>query len=203
MCDMISATMGVLTVVSAVAGGVSAYQGAQAQKASARAQQAQAEASAREAERQAQIESQRAAITQEQGERDAANRMRLLSQDIGSNYANFAGNGLLVDGNSNGTVADVLRTTTKEGLADIATINENTKNKLWEHQNNIASLQASAGNYRLQGQNAYSVGTAQANASKVSAIGSTIGGIGSAVGGAAGIHNSIGGKTILGYNVPK
>ncbi len=204
-CEAISIIAAGLAIVGAVMGGVAQYQQAEAQKAAGKAQQTAAEAQAREAERQAELEERRAGIAQIQGEQEAAKRSSQLAADIGSLYAGFAGNGLLVDGGTGtkDTVGSVLYTTTAEGQKDISTIRDNTAISVWEHQSNKNSLLATAGNTRIAGQNAYASAKAQASASKLNAYGSTIQGIGSGIAGGASLHNAIGGKTILGYNVPK
>lgn len=204
MCDGISAAMLVIGVAGAAVSGVSSYQQGQAAKRSADAQRQQAEAQASESERQARIENERAAIAQTQGEQEAAKRSRLLAADIGAAYAAYAGNGLLVDGATGAdTLGSVLRTQVSEGQADISTIRDNTALSVWEHQSNASSLLASAENARIYGRNMSTVGRMQSRAGTLGAAGSAISGVASAVGGAAALHNSIGGKTILGYNVPR
>lgn len=192
-------------VVGAVTSGVAQYQSAEATKKSAEAQQTAAEAQAQENERQAQLENERAGIAQIQGEQEAAKRSRTLAADIGSLYADAAGNGLLVDGGlgTKDTLGSVLTTTVAESQQDISTIRDNTAISVWEHQSNANSLRASAGNARISGLNALASGKAQASAAKVGAVGSTIQGVGSAAGSASALHNNIGGKTVFGYNIPK
>lgn len=204
-CEPVSITLACIAVIGAVMGGIAQYQQAEAQKAAGRAQQTAAEAQAREAERQADLEEKRAGIAQIQGEQEAAKRSSQLAADIGSLYAGFAGNGLLVDGGTGtkDTVGSVLYTTTAEGQKDISTIRDNTALSVWEHQSNANSLLASAGNTRISGQNAYASASAQASAGKMNAYGSTLTNVASGIAGGASMHNAIGGKTILGYNVPK
>lgn len=204
-CEGVSIAMACLAIVGAIVGGVSSYQSAEAQKAAGKAQRTAAEAQAQENERQAELEEKRAGIAQIQGEQEAAKRSRALAADIGSLYANAAGNGLLVDGGlgTKDTVGSVLKTTVAEAQQDISTIRDNTALSVWEHQSNANSLLASAGNARISGQNAEALGNAQASAGKIGAVGSTIQGIGSGLASGASLHNAIGGKTVFGYNIPK
>ncbi len=204
-CEGFSIALACIAIIGAIVGGVAQYQSAETQKAAGRAQQTAAEAQARENEKQAKLENERASIAQIQGEQEAAKRSRALAADIGSLYANFAGNGLLVDGGlgTKDTVGSVLTTTVAEGQQDISTIRDNTAINIWEHQANANSLIASAGNNRVSGQNALALGKAQASAGKIAAVGSTLQNVASGASSGASFHNAIGGKTIFGYNVPK
>jgi len=107
---------------------------------------AQAEREAAEYQRQARLEETRAGIEQIQGEQEAEKRSRLLAANVGSLYANYAGNGLLVDGRHSDTLGAALRTTVAEGQADISTIRDNTAMNVWTRQTNAASLRQSAAN---------------------------------------------------------
>ena len=155
-------------MVATIAGaGYSAYSQHQQGKAANTA----AKAAAAESERQAQLENERAVIAQIQGEQEAERRSRQLAADIGSTYANYAGNGLLVDGAGKDTLGSVLKTQVAEGQADISTIRDNTALNVWTHQSNAASLLASAANQRISGRNSAAAGT-------LSAIGTGISGAG-------------------------
>ena len=105
---------------------------------------AQGEAQAAAYRNQANVARQQAINEQIKGEQEAAKRSRLLAADIGSQYANWAGNGLMVDGNGKDTLGDVLRTTTTEGVADIRTIKDNAAMNMWTYQANAASYSQSA-----------------------------------------------------------
>lgn len=166
--------LAITAMVAAIAGaGYSAYNSYQTGK----AQNAQAQAESEEMNRQARLEMDRAEIAQLQGEQEAEKRSRILAQDIGATYANWAGNGLLTDGA--GGVKDsltaVIKTQTAEGVADISNIRDNTTIKVWEHQSNAASARASALNKIVYGRNMKAAGVN-------SAIGSSIQGIGAAAG---------------------
>jgi hypothetical protein len=154
-------------VAMAVGGGYSAYSSYQQGK----AQQTQAKAQAAESERQAELEMERAGIAQIQGEQEAAKRSRQLAADIGSSYANYAGNGLLVDGGTKDTLASVLKTQVAEGPADISTIKDNTALNIWTHESNAKSLLASAGNMRIAGVNAKRAGVNSAIGTSFSTVG--------------------------------
>lgn len=140
----------------------SAYSSAQQQRASAKAQaetqrmqaeqyrlQAEAQnAAAADSARLAGIEDQKAGIAQIQAEQEAERRSRMLADDIGSVYAGYAGNGLLVDGGG-GTFGNVLTTTVEEAQRDISTIRDNGRMSVWEHQSNAQSLLVDAQTKRL------------------------------------------------------
>ena len=162
----------------------SSYQQADAAEESARAQakaaaqqyQAQAEAYAQQAEENrllAQVENEKAGIAQIQGEQEAETRSRALATEIGSLYAGFAGNGLLVDGSENDTFADVLKSSVGEAQHDIATINDNTAISVWDHQMNRRAYLANASildtaskNAVISSYEALNVGEAQAAAAQ-------------------------------------
>jgi len=164
-------TAGVLTVAGTIYGGVSAYQSGKAQQAAANeaaqnaltasqmqadAARQQAQAEADEYSRQARLEEARAGIEQIQGEQEAEKRSRQLASSVGSLYANYAGNGLLVDGNPSDTLGAALRTEVAEGQADISTIRDNTAINVWTRQSNALSLKTSAANALTAGHNAAS-----------------------------------------------
>ena len=146
------------------------------------------DAEATEQERQAQYEKIRAARADQQGREEADKRSSQLAQEIGSIYANFAGNGLLVDGNAT-TVGDTVLMQKREGYGDIDTIRDNTKMNVWEHQMSARSYLASADASRTAGKNAllsaYESASATKKAAKTSFISSLIGLGGKAVSGVA------------------
>lgn len=75
-----------------------------------------------------------------------------MAADIGSTYANFAGNGLLVDvGSRDDTFGNVLSTTVAEAQRDISTIRDNGRMSVWEQQSNARSLMTSAETSRISG----------------------------------------------------
>ena len=92
----------------------------------------------------ADVEGQKAGIAQMQAEQEAEKRSRMLASDIGSVYANYAGNGLLVDAGGNDTFANVLKTTVAEAQRDVSTIRDNGRMSVWEHQSNARSLMTTA-----------------------------------------------------------
>jgi len=102
--------------------------------------------------RQGEIAQERANIEQLKGEREAAKRSRLLAQEIGQQYAQFAGNGFAVDANPTDTFGSIIRSTTAEGQADISTILQNAQMNQWTLEEEKRTLQRSAGN-SLQGAN--------------------------------------------------
>lgn len=160
---MTGALLGILggsaMAAEAIGGGLAAYssyeQGKQAErqaKSEAEIQMMQAQAhnlQAADLERQAQNENAKAGIAQIQAEQEAERRSRLLAADIGSAYANFAGNGLLVDGGKNDTFGSILTTTAAEASRDISTIRDNGRMNVWEHQSNARSLMTSAQTSRM------------------------------------------------------
>ena len=143
----------------------SAYSSAQMQRANAKASaqqqklaaeqsrlQAEAQhAAAADLDRQADAENRKAGIAQMQAEMEAEKRSRTLAADVGSVYANFAGNGLMVDG-AGGTFGNVLTTTAAEAARDISTIRDNGRMSVWEHQSNAQSLLVSANTQRISAQ---------------------------------------------------
>jgi len=159
-----AAVIGGLTTAAAAAGaglstyeGISAYRQGRAQasqlRGAAAAAQAEADAAAAEQERQARIEAAKAGIAQIQGEQEAERRSRVLANDIGSMYANYAGNGLIVDGTAKDTIGAALRTQVGEAESDISAIRDNAAMDVWTHQANAASHRASAKNARIAGRN--------------------------------------------------
>jgi len=167
----LAATAVILGVAGKIYGAVNSYQSGVAQrnaandaaKASLTASQiqanamtAQAEREAAEYRRQASIEEARAGIEQIQGEQEAEKRSRLMASSVGSLYANYAGNGLLVDGRASDTLGAALRTEVAEGQADVSTIRDNTAMNVWTRQTNASSLLQSSANTLASGhENAY------------------------------------------------
>jgi hypothetical protein len=163
-----------------VAGGamsaVSQYQQGKEQK-------RQADFQANEARKQAQLEQERANIAQIQGEQEAARRMRTYAQEVGSVYANAAGNGMLIDSGSAGdTLGRILDTSATFAAQDVSTIRDNTALSIWTHQENKGQLLRSAENYRKTGKAAYKAGVLGAVSESVK----TVGKLGSAFAGAGG-----------------
>lgn len=94
--------------------------------------------------RQGEIAQERANLEQLKGEREASKRSMQLAQEIGSQYANFAANGVAVDASPTDTVGSVLKSTAAEGQADISTILENAKLNQWTYEEQKRSMQRSA-----------------------------------------------------------
>lgn len=106
-----------------------------------------AKAQAKYARQQAQYARDQAAVEQLRGEQEAERRARLMSYDIGSQYANYAGNGLMVDGSGKDTLGDVLRTTVTEGEEDIKTIRDNAAMNVWTYNREASLFDADAKGY--------------------------------------------------------
>lgn len=109
--------------------------------------------------RQGEIMQERANIEQLKGEREAAKRSRLLAQEIGEQYAQFAGNGFAVDANPGDTFGAIIKSSATEGQADISTILENAKMNQWSYeeakrtqQRNAANSLMGANNFVLKSQ---------------------------------------------------
>ena len=139
-----------------------------------KAAEQQAKAAAAENEYQAELMRERAAVSQIQGEEEAEKRSRILAAEVGRQYANWAGSGLLVDG-SKDTFGNVLDSTVAEGVADITTIKRNAAINVWNYNANSASLLASAQNNRISGSNARKASTLNALGTSLSGVGSLIG----------------------------
>ena len=181
-----------LAIVGAVAalaaGGVSAYSQYQAGKAQDKAAQAQAQ----QLQIQAENERARASVAQLQGQQEAERRYLQLSQDIGSMYANFAGNGLEIS--NSGTVGSALKTTVNEAGQDVKTIEDNTRMNVWGHL-------ANATQYMNQSSLAIFQGKSAKKAGLMGAIGTGIGSIGSAISAGAG-GLSLGNKLQTEFGTP-
>lgn len=102
--------------------------------------------------RQGELAQERANIEQLKGEREAARRSRLLAQEIGEQYAQFAGNGFAVDANPTDTFGAIIKSSATEGQADISTILENAKMNQWTFEEEKRTQQRNAAN-SLQGAN--------------------------------------------------
>lgn len=102
--------------------------------------------------RQGEIAQERANLEQLKGEREAAKRSRILAQEVGEQYAQFAGNGFLVDGAPTDTFGSILSSTSAEGQADISTILENARAAQWTFEEEKRTQQRSAVN-SLRGAN--------------------------------------------------
>ena len=102
--------------------------------------------------RQGEIAQEKANIEQMKGEREAARRSRILAQEIGEQYAQFAGNGFAVDANAADTFGAIIRSSATEGQADISTILDNAKMNQWTFEEEKRTQQRNAAN-SLQGAN--------------------------------------------------
>lgn len=159
----------VTSATAAVAGaGISAYSARQQGK----AQDAAAKAQAEQYRQQAKINQAQAEVAQLQGEQEARRRYALLNQDIGSLYAQFAGNGL--DINTSGVVGKALTSTVNEGVQDVKTINDNTRMNVWSLLNNKTQNLNSANISVYQGKAAKQAGTLSAWGEGVKGVGSAI-----------------------------
>lgn len=175
-----AATVAVVADAAIIAGGVMS---AVSQYQQGKEQKRQADFQANEARKQAQLEQERANIAQIQGEQEATRRMRAYSQEVGSVYANAAGNGLLIDSGSAGdTLGKILDTSATFAAQDVSTIRDNTALSIWTHEANEGQLLRSAENYRKTGKAAYKAGVLGAVTESVK----TVGKLGSAFAGAGG-----------------
>ena len=102
--------------------------------------------------RQGEISQEKANIEQLKGEREAARRSRILAQEIGEQYAQFAGNGFAVDANPTDTFGSIIKSSATEGQADISTILDNAKMNQWTFEEEKRTQQRNAAN-SLQGAN--------------------------------------------------
>ena len=136
---------------------ITSYQGGKAAmkdaKVAAEAAKSEADAEAAAKHQQAGVEVAQAGVEQISGEQEAERRSRQMAHDIGSAYANYAGNGLLVDGSSKDALGSALRTTVSEANSDIGTIRDNAATRVWGHMANAAQLHAGAENSRSAGYN--------------------------------------------------
>lgn len=172
------------TAIGATYSAISSYRQGEAAEQAAKAQAKALQAQAAENERQAVIAQERAGIAQVQGEQQAEMRSRQLASEIGSAYANWAGNGLLVEGAPGDTFGNVLSSTVTEAESDISTIRDNAAIDVWTHQNDAYGLLATASNQRADAQNTLIQGRYAKSAAKMNALGTLIGGYGKAATGA-------------------
>lgn len=153
--------------IAATSAGVSAYSQHQQGKDANKAAQAQA----KQYEQQAQISEAQAAVAQLQGEKEARRRYALLSQDVGSLYASFAGNGIDI---GSGSVGRALTTTVQEAQEDVNVINSNTQMNVWTAMQNATQFRNTANITRWQGKAAKRTGGTSALATGVGGVGSTV-----------------------------
>lgn len=159
--------LGIAATAAAAGAGVSVYSSIQQGK----AQDAAAKAQAEQYKQQAEINQAQAEVAQMQGEKEAQRRMAILSQDIGSMYAGFAGNGVDL---GSGVVGKALTTTTKEAQADLKTIEDNTRMNVWTMLNNKAQNLNAANVSSFQGSAARKAGTLGGWSAGVTGVGNTI-----------------------------
>ena len=113
--------------------------------------------------RQGEIAQEKANIEQLKGEREAARRSRLLAQEIGEQYAQYAANGFDVAASPTDTLGAIIRSSTTEGQADITTILQNADLNQWTfeeekrtQQRNAATSLRGANNLVFKAQSAQS-----------------------------------------------
>lgn len=160
--------VGAMAIGAAVQGYASYEQGKEERR--------QANFQAGEARKQADLEQERANIAQLQGEQEAEKRMRAYALEVGSIYANAAGNGMLIDSGSAGdTLGKILDTSSKSAAHDVSTIRDNTKLTIWTHLENKDQLLRSAENYRASGKSAYKAGILGATAAGIQGVGMATG----------------------------
>lgn len=140
---------------------------AQSQRMAADAQAQQLRDKAALAGLQASTEDKKAAVAQAQGEIEARRRSLQLAEDIGNTYAQFAGNGLLVDG-GNDSLGALLTAQTREAAQDVGIIKTNAANAVWEHGVNKASATLTEKSLLTQAHSASLAGEASANATLLS-----------------------------------
>lgn len=149
--------VGLMVASAATQATVSVLEGQEARR--------QAKFNEEESKKQANLEQERANIAQLQGEKEAEKRMRAYAQEVGSIYANSAGNGLLVDSKSEGDVlSKMVDTSTIFAGEDVSTIRDNTALTIWTHTENRKQLLRSAENYKKSGKAAYTGGLLGASA---------------------------------------
>ena len=102
--------------------------------------------------RQGEIAQEKANIEQIKGEREAARRSRLLAQEIGEQYAQYAANGFDVAASPTDTLGAIIRSSTPEGQADITTILQNADLNQWTFEEEKRTQQRNAAN-SLRGAN--------------------------------------------------
>ncbi len=147
-----------------------AGQQAAAQLALAEAQTAAYEAQAGEYARQAAVERKLAGVDQIQGELENEKRSKALAAEIGSTYAQAAGNGVLVTSASpTDTFANVLKNEATEAAYDISINRDNTAMNVWQRSENARKLSFAASQASAAGANALLSG--RTNAALTSAQG--------------------------------
>lgn len=134
MCDMLSASIA-LTVVTTAVSAYSAYEG---QKAQNKAADFNAAIATRNAEN---LENQGKFITAK-GEEDVAQHRDKVQRIIGSQRSGFGTTGLLVD---EGTASDTTQNTAKFGEMDALTIRNNAALQAWAARNQAADYTAQGG----------------------------------------------------------
>ena len=134
---------------------------ANAQRMAAEAQAQQLRDQAELAGLQASIEDKKAGVEQERGQIERQRRMVQLAADIGNAYAEYAGNGLLVD-NGNDSLGQLLTANTREAAQDIGIMKSNEENAVWEHSMNKSMALLTQKSYEGQANAARTVGDAGA-----------------------------------------
>ena len=134
---------------------------ANAQRMAAEAQAQQLRDQAELAGLQASIEDKKAGVAQEQGQIERQRRMIQLAADIGNAYAEYAGNGLLVDGGDD-SLGHLLTANVREAAQDVGIIKSNEENAVWEHGMNKSMALLTQKSYEGQAASALTVGQAGA-----------------------------------------
>lgn len=142
---------------------------ANAQRMAATAQAQQLRDQAELAGLQASIEDKKAGVAQEQGQIERQRRMIQLAADIGNAYAEYAGNGLLVD-NGNDSLGQLLTANTREAAQDVGIMKSNEQNAVWEHGMNKSMALLTQKSYASQAGAALAVGEANAQATLLSGM---------------------------------
>ncbi len=181
-----------------------ALQQSAAELALASAQAAAFGAQADEYERQAAIEGKLAGVDQIQSELEREKRSKALAAEIGSTYAQAAGNGILVSSQSpNDTFSKVLENSANEAAFDISIDRDNAAMNIWQRSEAARKLQFAARQAAAQGANqilsaelnsnlAIAQGKNAFNSGVISAAGQTMSGIGSlALSGAVGYKQGL------------
>lgn len=118
------------------------------QREAGKAQQKMYNLQAQEQMKQAELETQRAGMEQENAEIAAQERRRQLSQDIGSIYAQAAGNGVLIDSGSVQSIAEANR---MEANADVNNLLRKQNLAIWGHNQNSGAYARQASLSKFQG----------------------------------------------------
>ena len=140
---------------------------ANAQQMAAQAQAQQLRDQAELAGMQAAMEDKKAGVAQAQAQLERQRRMAQLSETIGATYAQYAGNGLLVDG-GNDTLGQLLTANVREAAQDIGIIKSNEQNAVWESGMNKTTALLTQKSYEGQAENALLTGGASSNATLLS-----------------------------------